>query len=64
MEENQEAEALCHRISEVSVWLHGYSFYNNLIYNQEFDVLSLMNKARDFKCSGVETNIEYIVITV
>ena len=55
---NTEAEVLSQRVNDVAVWLHGHTFQNNLIYNHRFDVFSLMSKARELGCSGIEIDIE------
>ena len=58
MEEKTEKMKLQERLKELSLWLHGHSFYNNLTYNPDFDLLSLINRACKFNCTGIEIDIE------
>ncbi len=53
---------LARRLKQVSIWLHGYSYFNNLICNSEFDVYSLIEKACQFHCRGIEINIGYTCV--
>ena len=57
MEEKTEKIKLQKRLKEVSLWLHGHSFYSHLIYNPEFDLLSLIHGACKFNCTGIEIDI-------
>jgi len=53
-----EKAKLKERLNEVSLWLHEYSFYNNLTFNAEFDVMALVQRACALHCTGIEINIE------